>query len=307
MCGMDMSEVTTVVENVISLVREQYVDSAASEQIAQALAAVLAAGRYQAGERTLAEAVTQDLQSVNGDPHLRLLYHADPMPERDPGDDAQEYAAMARWASQTCGGIARVQRLEGNVGYLDFQPVLFPAAICGEAMMAAMTLISSAPALIVDVRHCIGGDPAMVALACSYLHGPEPVELTSLHEARLGRVTQSWTLPYVPGRRFGPDRPVYVLTSAATFSGGEQFAYDLQQLKRATIIGERTKGGANAREGFRVQAHLEATIPVARGVNPVSGSNWEAGVMPDIEIPAEQALDHAQRLALEQLAAASPV
>lgn len=307
MCGMDRAEVTTAVENVISLVREHYVDSAAAAGIGQALAAALAAGRYQADERTLAAAVTEDLQSVNGDPHLRLLYHADPLPERDPDDDAQEYAAMARWASQTCGGVSRVERLEGNVGYLDFQPVLFPAAICGDAMMAAMSLISAARALIIDVRHCLGGEPAMVALACSYLSGPEPVELTSLHEARLGRVTQSWTLPYVPGRRFGPDRPVYVLTSASTFSGGEQLAYDLQQLKRATIIGERTKGGANAREGFRVQAHLEATISVARAVNPVSGSNWEAtGVTPDIETPAEQALDRAHGLALEQLGAAGP-
>jgi Peptidase family S41 len=307
MSGMDMNEVNAVTEDVISLVRERYVDSAAAAAIGQAMTASLAGGRYPADERLLAEAVTADLQSVNGDQHLRLLYHADPLPERNRGDDAEEYAAMTRWADQTCGGVARVERLDGNVGYLDFQPVLFPASICGDMIAAAMSLISSAQALIADVRHCIGGDPAMVALACSYLHGPEPVELTGLYEARLSRVTQSWTLPFVPGRRFGPSRPVYVLTSAATFSGGEQFAYDLQQLKRATIIGERTKGGANAREGFRVHAHLEATISVARGVNPVSGGNWEGtGVTPDIEVPAGQALDRAHGLALEQLAAASP-
>ena len=94
-----------------------------------------------------------------------------------------------------------------------------------------------------------------------------------------------------------------MLTSSATFSGGEQVSYDLQQLARATIIGERTKGGANAREGFRVQAHLEATIPVARGVNPISGTNWEGtGVTPDIEVPAEHARHRAYQLALAHVA-----
>jgi C-terminal processing protease CtpA/Prc len=109
----------------------------------------------------------------------------------------------------------------------------------------------------------------------------------------------------VPGRRFGRAKPVYALTSAATFSGGEQLAYDLQQLRRAVIVGETTRGGGHAREGFRVGPHLEATISVAAAVNPVSGTSWEGtGVTPDIQVPAAQARDEAHRLALEQVAAA---
>jgi C-terminal processing protease CtpA/Prc len=273
--------------------------------VAQVLAAGLAEGRYPAGERGLAEAVTADLQSVNGDKHLRLLYHDRPIAHREPGDDAEEYATVARWAQQTCGGVASVQRLAGNVGYLDLQPILFPAVIGGELITAAMSLVAATEALIIDVRQCLGGEPSMVAFLISYLWDHDPAQLTGLQERQDDRPRQSWTLPYVPGCRFGRAKPVYALTSAATFSGGEQLAYDLQQLRRAVIVGETTRGGGHAREGFRVGPHLEATISVAAAVNPVSGTSWEGtGVTPDIQVPAAQARDEAHRLALEQVAAA---
>jgi C-terminal processing protease CtpA/Prc len=270
--------------------------------VAQVLAAGLAEGRYPADERRLAAAVTADLQSVNGDKHLRLLYHDEPIGHREPGDDAEEYAAVARWAQQTCGGVARVQRLAGNVGYLDLQPILFPAVIGGELITAALSLVAATEALIIDVRECLGGEPAMVAFLISYLWDHDPVQLTGLQERQDDRPRQSWTLPYVPGRRFGKTKPVYVLTSAATFSGGEQLAYDLKQLCRAVLIGEPTRGGGHAREGFRVHPHLEATISVAAAVSPVSGTSWEGtGVTPDIPTPAARARDKAHRLALEQV------
>ena len=299
---MDTGSVTKVVEDVIGLVGEYYVDPAAAPRISEVVAAALAAGRFGAGGRALAAAVTVDLQSVNGDKHLRLLYHADPLAGQGHGDEAEDWAVLARWAGQTCGGVASLERLPGNVGYLDIQPVLFPAAISGDAITAAMSLVASTEALIIDLRNCIGGEPAMAAFLCSYLHDHEPVELTGLYERASGRVRQFWTLPAVPGRRFGATKPVYVLTSAATFSGGEQVSYDLQQAGRAVVIGERTKGGAHARRGFRVHPHLEATISVSRAVSPVTGGNWEGtGVLPDIEVPAECARDRAYRLALEHV------
>jgi len=302
---MDQHEVTRVVHEVQSLVEARYVYPRIGAQVAQVLATGLAEGRYPADERRLAEAVTADLQSVNGDKHLRLLYHDQPIGHREPGDDAEEYAAVARWAQQTCGGVASVQRLAGNVGYLDLQPILFPAVIGGELITAAMSLLAATEGLIIDVRQCLGGEPAMVAFLISYLWDHDPVQLTGLQERQDDRPRQSWTLPYVPGRRFGKAKPVYALTSATTFSGGEQLAYDLQQLRRAVIIGETTRGGGHAREGFRVGPHLEATISVAAAVNPVSGTSWEGtGVAPDIHTPADQARDEAYRLALEQIAAA---
>ena len=302
---MDSDDVAAVVAEVTTLVNEHYVDPAAAVQITRALAASLAGGRYASDEQSLAAAVTADLQSVNGDKHLRLVYHAAPLPASEPGDDAAEYAAMASWADRTGHGIARVEWLTGNIGYLDVQPVLFPPVISGDAVTAAMSLIAPADALILDLRNCLGGDPGAAVFLCSYLHGPEPVELTGLYEREHDRVRQQWTLPFVPGRRFGPAKPVYVLTGSATFSGGEQVAYDLQQLGRATIIGQRTKGGAHAREGFRVHPHLEATISVARAVSPVTGGNWEgSGVTPDIRTSPGEEKDRAHQLALDHVAAA---
>jgi C-terminal processing protease CtpA/Prc len=145
----------------------------------------------------------------------------------------------------------------------------------------------------------------MAVFVASYLWDDRPVQLTGLRERRPAVPRQMWTLPHVPGRRFGKAKPVYLLTSAATFSGGEQLSYDLQQLGRAAVIGERTRGGAHPREAFSVHAHLEATIPVAESVNPVTGGNWEGtGVTPDVDVIASQARDTAYRLALQAVIAA---
>jgi hypothetical protein len=302
---MNETELTEVVEQVQALVVAHYVYPEVAATVSRVLAGGLAGGRYPADALALATAVTADLQSVNGDKHLRLKYHDEALPQQTPGDDSEEYAAMARWADQSCGGVACAQRLAGNVGYLDLQPVLFPVVLCGEIITAAMTLIAATSALIIDLRHCLGGEPAMVPFLVSYLWDHEPAQLTGLRERTDNQVRQAWTLPYVPGRRFGKAKPVYVLTSALTFSGGEQLSYDLQQLSRATVIGERTRGGAHAREGFPVHPHLEATISVAEAVHPKTGGNWEGtGVTPDIQATVDQARDTAYELALQDIIAA---
>ena len=302
---MDEAELTDVVDQVRALVEAHYIFPEVAAKVSGALAAGLADGRYPADLPALATAVTADLQSVNGDKHLRLQYHEQAIPPRTPGDDTEEYAAMARWADQTCGGVACAQRLAGNVGYLDLRPVLFPTVLCGEVITAAMSLLATADALIIDLRNCLGGEPSMVTFLISYLWDRDPAQLSGLREHQENLPRQAWTLPYVPGRRFGKDKPVYVLTSAVTFSGGEQLSYDLQQLGRATIVGEPTRGGAHAREGFRVHPHLEATISVAAAVNPKTGGNWEGtGVAPDIQTSADRARDTAYERALQDVVTA---
>src|SRR5258706_5872492 len=128
---MDEAELIEVVEQVRALLEAHYLYPGVAGTVSRALAEGLADRRYPADASALAAAVTADLQSVNGDKHLRLKHHDEPLPQRTPGDDSEEYAAMARWADQTCGGVACARRLVGNVGYLDLQPVLFPAVIGG--------------------------------------------------------------------------------------------------------------------------------------------------------------------------------
>ena len=299
------SELAGLITRLRDLVETRYLFPDVAATISGVLADGLRQGRYPAEEASLAAVVTADLQSVNGDKHLRLVFHEDVLAPRPPGDDSEEFAAMTRWADQACGGVACAQRLAGNVGYLDLQPVLFPAAICADSVTAAMSLLASTDALIIDLRRCLGGEPGMVAFLVSYLWDHEPVELTGLLERQGSRLTQWWTLPHVPGRRFGRAKPVYVLTSTATFSGAEQLSFDLQELGRACLVGERSRGGANAREGFVLHPHLEATISVAEAVSPRTGGNWEGtGVVPDIDISAHNARDEACGRALQAVAAA---
>jgi hypothetical protein len=301
---MNEAGVAEVIEQTRALVNAQYVFPGIARQVSEVLARGLAERRYPAEEVALAEAVTSDLQSVNGDKHLRLLYHQEVLAPRVPGDDTAEVAALAQWADRTCGGVACVRRLRGNVGLLDLQPVLFPVALYGQVVTAAMTVLATTDALVLDLRDCLGGDPGMAAFVLSYLWDHEPVQLSGL-AGRDGQLTQGWTLPYVPGGRFGKVKPVYGLISGKTFSGGEQLSFDLRELGRAILVGERTRGGANAREGFVVHPHLEATIPVCEAVSPRSSVNWEGvGVAPHIETAADAAFEAAYRLALQDVAKA---
>lgn len=291
-----------VVAQLLDLIREHYVFPDVGAEISTRLSARLADGSFDGlAADALAASVTDDLQSMNGDRHLRLVFHADELVDEE--DDARDDAEMAARAASTAYGVAGVERLGRDVGVLELAPILFPPSIAAEAVGAAFSSLSGCSALVLDLRGCLGGDPEMVAFACTYLFGVEAVHLNDLVE-RAGRTTrQFWTLPYVPGPRFGPDKPVYVVTSGRTFSGGEELTYDLQQLGRAVVVGEPTRGGAHPRRGFRLHPHLEAHVPVARARNPRSGTNWEGtGVCPDVAAPADEALDVAVRLAREALA-----
>ncbi|WP_436521266.1 S41 family peptidase [Actinoplanes sp. HUAS TT8] len=297
---MREDEITEVVTKVVDLVTEHYVFPEVATKINAVLTAALqpagaGAVRYPDGidAAELAARVTEDLQSINGDKHLRLLHSEEPLRDNH-GDDEAELAELTAWAARTGGGIGRVERLDDNIALIEITPIFFPPTAAGDAIAAAMTLVSGASALIVDARRCRGGVPETVALFNSYFFGPEPFQLGGLYFRADDTVHQYWTVPHLAGPRFGPDRPVAVLTSATTFSGGEDLAFTLQERRRATIIGEVTRGGAHPREAFAVHPHLETTIPIARSVSPLSGTNWEGtGVHPDIPTPAADALPRA--------------
>ncbi|HZG93306.1 MAG TPA: S41 family peptidase [Mycobacteriales bacterium] len=297
-CGHVTDPHSPLIRRLGALLVEHYVFPEVARDVSSALTASQESGRYDVEAAELAARVTEGLQSVSGDRHLRLLHSADPIPDGD--DHEVEAAALTSYADDTAGGVRRVERMDGNIGLVDLAPLLFPPSMAAPAVTSAMNLVATTAALVVDVRDCIGGDPTMVALLCSYLFDEEPVHLTDVVERAGASTRQYWTLPHVPGRRFGGAKPVYVLTGPATFSGAEELAYDLQQLGRATVVGERTRGGAHPRQAFRVDPHPQVTIPVARAVNPVSGTNCETcGVQPDVDVGAAAALDTARALAVD--------
>jgi C-terminal processing protease CtpA/Prc len=184
------------------------------------------------------------------------------------------------------------------VGYVKFD-MFAPPSMCAAAASAAMNAVAGARALVVDLRENGGGDPAMVAYVSSYLFDRR-THLNDLWTRRTNATRGVLDPRQRPGPRLGGSKPVYVLTSASTFSGAEEFAYNLKSLKRATLVGETTGGGAHPVSGHRIAGRFMLGVPFARAVNPVTRTNWEgAGVAPDVKVPADQALDTALRLLRE--------
>jgi C-terminal processing protease CtpA/Prc len=262
----------------------------------------LAEGDYADAEEgeLFALALTLHLQEVSHDEHLWVRWHPEPLPEQE-GQLRQNQAwqeAQRLQASLDNYGLYRVERLPGNIGYLGIHYLQRPNW-GGDTAAAAMNFLSNTQALIIDLRQCTGGYPGMIALMCSYLFGEEPVHLDSIYWRDDDKTQQYWTLPFVPGKRY-VEKPVYVLVSKVTFSAGEGFAYILQSRQRATLLGEKTDGGAHPGASYRLHPHFEAFIPIGRGTNPVTGTDWEGtGVLPDIVLPQAQAFTAAYRMALK--------
>jgi len=234
------------------------------------------------------ELLTQDLQAISHDKHLRVRMRS-AIPGSGPAGD---FGAQSRV-------FGRSERLAGNIAYVE---ILSFGAPVDEALRAEanriMSAAADAKALIIDLRANGGGSPFVVALVSSYLFGEDSVHLNSLYFRPANRTDDFYTDPRVAGRKFGPDKPIYVLTSSRTFSGAEEFAYNLQTRKRATIVGETTGGGANPGRGFPLPADLTVFVPTGRAINPITKTNWEGvGVKPDVAVDASRALDVAHDLA----------
>lgn len=244
-----------------------------------------------------------DLRSTNGDKHLLVTFSAAVLPSPAPQPSSTEVTEQDRhYGAYSNHGFVKVERLEGNIGYLEIRGFSKPETM-QDVTAAAFGFVADTAALIIDMRQNGGGWPAGVAWITSYLF-QHRVHLNDLVHRHDNRVEEFWTTPSVPGRKFA-ERPVYVLTSRNTFSGGEEFAYNLQVLKRATVIGEITGGGAHPVKPFRLNEHFEVLVPFARAVNPLSNENWEGrGVMPDVVVSADSALKRAHLYALETARAA---
>jgi hypothetical protein len=301
---IDTATHTEIIQNLSEKLKAYYVFPDIAEQISMRLQMHLDGGEYtniKDGE-LLSKVLTEHIQEVNQDKHLRVWWYPEPLPDCE-GPMHQNQEWQDEWHQQAKFdnyGLHKVERLPGNVGYLDIRE-FYNSSWGGDTAVAAMIFLANTNILIVDLRKCRGGDPDMVALIISYLFGEERIHLNSLYWREKDVTEQYWTLSYVPGIRFG-DKPVYVLTSKDTFSGGEEFAYNLKTRQRATLIGEATGGGAHPGTTYRLHPHLEVFIPNGRAINPITGTNWEgSGVIPDILIPQEQALKVAYSMALKSI------
>jgi C-terminal processing protease CtpA/Prc len=289
-----------IVAAALALLREHYVFPDRAEQAAGAIEARLATGEYDdLDETALAERLTSQLYQTCADQHLRVEAVHREAAEPEPEQASQERGRLDNF------GIRRAERLDGNIGYLDLRRIPSPGP-AAPAIAAAMQLVCGTYALLIDMRHNRGGSVEGVTFWCSYFFADSWVHLNDVYDRGTGLTRQFWSLPYLPGERY-TDRPVYVLTSGETFSGGEELCYNLQAQGRATLIGETTRGGAHPAGELRISGTMLIKVPNARSVNPVTGTNWEGtGVTPDIAVPAEQARDAGYAAALRHVLSMPP-
>ena len=288
-----------IVQTALGLLRTSYVFPDRAEQAAAAVEARLAAGEYDGlDEAALAERLTAQLYETCADKHLRVRVGGPR--RRAPAEPPGPETARRDWERPGNCGIYRAERLEGNIGYLDLRGVADPEH-AGPVIAAAMELVAGTYALIIDLRRNGGGSPDGVVFWCSYLFPGAGTHLNDIFHAGTGETRQFWSLAYVPGSRY-LDRPVYLLTSRQTFSGGEDFCYTLQAQGRAELIGETTGGGAHPTRTVPISSTMAISVPFARSVHPVTGTNWEGtGVVPDIAVPAAEAYDVAYSKALRHV------
>jgi len=250
----------------------------------------------------LARALTDDLLAVAHDKHLRVGFSFIPVPQDPSGPPSQEVQNQMRKQN---GAIPKVEILDGNVGYMRVNGVP-PLGMAHSAVAAAFAFLHNTDALIIDNRGNGGGDPNTVALYVSYLSEGESYVVNTFHWREGNRVVEFKTTD-LGELTYGAHKPVFVLTSPGTFSGGEELSYDLQALKRAVLVGEVTGGGANPGGPVPLGHQFVVNMPSGRPVNPVTGTNWEGiGVKPDIPVSSRSALSRAHTLAIERLMAEAP-
>jgi hypothetical protein len=306
---VDAASRVQVVDGLIRELNANYVFPDVAKKMEAALRERQQRGDYDraADGEGLATLLTTDVQAVSHDRHLRVRYNDKPAPPRPAGGPRTptpaDEARFQAYAKETNYGLGKVEKLPGNIGYLETF-AFGPAKYVDKAFSAAMTQLADSDALIIDMRANGGGSPDSIAWLSSYLFDKR-THLNDLFWREGNRTDEFWTTEEVPGKKYGQQKPVYVLTGPKTFSGGEEFSYNLQQLGRATLVGEATGGGANPGGTLRLTPHFTAFVPGGRAVNPISKTNWEGtGVTPEVKVPAADALVTAQKLALEKLATA---
>lgn len=289
-----------VIAGAARLLEQRYVDAKAGAKLARNLEKAAPQWRSTTDAEAFAKAVTDWLRKTSGDGHLGLSYSAATIPEGE--EESFSEAEMLRfYGPQVNHGVERVERLAGNIMLLDLR-VFPPPGMGGDVFSAAMTLVAQGDALIIDLRKNGGGLETANLLTGYLLDEAKP--LSGSYDRPSDKATANTSPVWVPGRRFGGAKPLFILTSRRTFSAAEAVAYDLQALGRAVVVGERTGGGAHPFAYRRVHPHFALDLPEGRSINLITGTNWQGvGVKPNVEVPADTALDTALDLARKAIAA----
>jgi len=287
-----------VIEGAAALLERFHIDVKTGKALATSLRKRSASGEYRdiSYGDWLAKKITTDLRETGHDDHLQLRFN---YWLTTPESSVKQSEAEARQAVAANCHFDKTEHRPPNIGYLKFNFFADPA-VCANKASAAMNSLADSDALIFDLRDNRGGRGGMGEYLASYLFAGRTH--LSNHFRRADKVmTESWTDPSVPGRKF-VDKPVYVLVSNRTFSAGEGFTFVLQAQKRVTVIGEQTVGGSGTIEFKPIDDHFTLVVPTGRVSSPATKSDFAStGVVPDVKVPAEEALETALKLAAESI------
>lgn len=287
-----------VVKTLSTLMNDHYVFPEVAKKTEAHLMQQLKDGHFDqfTNDEQLAEALTESVQSINKDKHMRIWknkpYEA---PDNSPERMIEEKLDQLDRSRRHNSGFSSVKLLEGNVGYLDLRSFAqFQSA--KDMVDAYMKLMANSDAVIIDLSKNGGGDPEMVQYLCSYFFDKK-VHLNSLYFRRGDRTIDFYTLDDIGGEK-RPEIPLFVMVSNRTFSGAEEFSYNMQTQKRATLVGQTTGGGANPGGTMGINQNLSVFIPGGMAINPITKTNWEGvGVIPEIKTTPEETMKKTHELA----------
>lgn len=292
------------IDSIVKLMNERYTFPETAKQIEQFLRKQQTSKAYDSitDGNIFAAKLTTDVRSICNDKHVTIRYSPEVLPVSRANmmqisdEERKEYAEFLRLENY---GVTKLEILKGNIGYIDFK-FLCGTEFAGDFYAAMMNYVQHTDALIIDFRKCGGAmSDNVIPFLCSYFFA-DKTHLNDLFWREGNFTQQTWTQVVVPGKKY-LNKPVYILTSGGTFSGAEEMAYDLKNLKRATIIGEVTGGGANPGGSINVTEHFNMFLPIGRAINPITKTNWEGvGVQPDTLIKSRLALYKAHLLAMQQ-------
>ena len=302
--AIDDAAKATVIDSLSKALNDIYVFPDVAKDMEKTIRRNLRKGDYKEADTydAFAGMLNEDMYEIAKDRHLHIDFLRDDafLPQSDTLT-AEEEQELFETLSSNNFGFYRLERLAGNVGYLDLRG-FNDARWAGATAIAAMNFLAYSDAIIIDLRRNGGGSPSMIQLISSYFF-ENPVHLNSFYIRADDSMKQFWSQSFVVGPRMA-DTDLYILTSHYTFSAAEEFTYNMKNLERATIVGETTGGGAHPVSRLAwPDIRMSLSVPFGRAINPITETNWEGtGIEPHIDVPEGEALTVAHLDALRKLA-----
>lgn len=287
-----------IINKAIELLKENYVFP---ERISSIEATIMNKfdGKEYANFNTaidFAKKITKDLEEIGKDKHLGIFYGPEWVSKIKAGNNPngsanppKQFLEMIKYENF---GLRKVERMEGNIGYFNFTAAV-SLEYSKDTIIGAMNFIAHSDAIIFDIRQN-DGFPAEVVLFLESYFLPDNTKVGTFKRRVNNETIDLYTVKDPAVKKIPDSVPLFIVVDNKTSSGAEALAYELQQFKRAIIIGEQTLGEANPGKRFAVSEQLWMMIPTAISSNAITGKNWEQiGVTPDIKINKDKSLQAA--------------